>query len=236
MTEGDKGSQDLLHRQYIIGAEKVPILWSLAVGAIKDLHIDAGVDVGYPGDGRAGLAEGKSVEEFEAMPWAAQYLKCTSEMKSICREREYDGVCWIPRDDVTVDWKVNPAPGGRAGWHPGNRHHQLRGRVLAFTILSALKEGLTIWKNADGYGLPDETWHMTAHYDAVKSKLPETTGACHDQYGEAGLEWICKYPVKVSFLKTSHQLERNCFCCLNNRLQNTTGRLALNLLQEHIHL
>ena len=200
MTEGDEGSQDLLHRQYILGAQKVPILWSLASNPIINLHQTTGVYAGIPGGGRAGIPEAKAVEDFDGIVWAARYVKCDKELHSLCREHEYDGTCWIPRADVTVDWSLGREPGGRAGWHPGSKHHQLQGRVLAFTILSALKDALTMWKNADGYALPDEAWHLTAHYDSVRSKLSEATGACHTQYGGVGLGWVCQYPVQVSLV------------------------------------
>jgi hypothetical protein len=198
MTEGDLGSQDLLHRQYILGAEKVPILWSLAGNVIIPLHNSTGVHAGIPGTGRAGVPPATTNEDFDSIVWAARYLKCDKEQYQLCREHEYDGRCWIPRDNITVDWFVVGEPGGRAGWHPGNRHHQLNGRVLAFTILSALKEALTLWKNAEGYALPDEAWHVTAHYDSVRSKISQATSSfCLDQYDPSGLGWACKLPVKV---------------------------------------
>jgi hypothetical protein len=197
MTEGDEGSQDLLHRQYILGAQKVPILWSLAGNAVISLHQSTGVHAGIPGSGRAGIPQATTVDDFDTIVWAARYLNCDKELHQLCRDHEYDGTCWIPRDDVTIDWGLSGAPGGRAGWHPGNKHHQLNGRVLAFTILSALKEALTLWKNANGYALPDEAWHVSAYYDSVHSKISEAPGACHTQYGDAGLGWACKLPVKV---------------------------------------
>jgi hypothetical protein len=210
MTEGDEGSQDLLHRQYILGAQKVPILWSLAGNPIINLHQTTGVYAGMPGGGKAGIPEAKAVEDFDGIIWAAKYVKCVSELSGLCRANEYNGTCWIPRDDVTIDWSTNKEPGGRAGWHPGNRHHQLQGRVLAFTILSALKDALTLWKDADGYALPDEVWHVTPHYDSVRSKISEATGACHTQYEALGLGWACKYPVQVRLLGESRKDDCDC--------------------------
>jgi hypothetical protein len=52
--------------------------------------------------------------------------------------------------------------GGRARWHPGNRLHQVTDRVLGHTILTALHEVLTLWKEGDEYILSDEDCHVTA--------------------------------------------------------------------------
>jgi hypothetical protein len=43
---------------------------------------------------------------------------------------------------------------GRAKWHPGNRFHQLTGRIIAFPVLE-LSTAITKWMDADDYALPD---------------------------------------------------------------------------------
>lgn len=199
MTEGDSASQDLFHRQYILSAQKIPILWSQSSYATTVLHAGTGVYAGIPGWGMAGIPQAKTVEDIDAMPWAVKYLSCDGEILGVCNEHRYNASCWVPREDVTMDWDVNPETGGRASWHPGNRVHQLQGRILAFTILSALRDGLTLWKNADGYALPDEAWHLTEHYDSVRSKVVDAPGDCFRDYDAKGLGWACKYPVQVRF-------------------------------------
>jgi len=72
-----------------------------------------------------------------------------------------DVVCWSDWDDLTPPTKQGRM-GGRARWHPGNRLHQVTDRVLGYTILTALHEVLTLWKEADEYILSDEDWHGTA--------------------------------------------------------------------------
>jgi hypothetical protein len=85
-----------------------------------------------------------------------------------------------------------------SGWHPGNRQHQLIGRVVAFTILSALKEGLSDWNTAAGYELPDDVWHVTAHHENIRTKVknldPEITSC--KEFANHDLEWVCSLPVK----------------------------------------
>jgi hypothetical protein len=197
MTEKDDPNQDLLHRQYILGGGKVPILWSLALSSIKHLHLHADADVGYPGEGMEGIPTANSMEELNALPWATRYINCHSDLKKICKDHEYSGTCWVERDDYTPTHEQSKAPGGRASWHPGNRRHQLRGRVLAFTILSALHDALTLWNEVEGYEIPDEAWHVTKHYETIRTKVAADRGACHDGLSQKHLEFACKYPVKV---------------------------------------
>ncbi len=204
MTEREDSSQDLLHRQYILGGGKVPVLWSLALRTIQRLHLDAGADVGFPGEGLDGIPVASTLEQYQDMPWAAQSISCDGTLKDLCRQEEYNGTCWIHRDDYTPQTPQNGAPGGRASWHPGNRKHQIRGRVLAYTILSALKDAVTLWRDAEGYVLPDEAWHLTDHYERVRAKVTESVGPCHEALKEQRLEFACKYPVKVSKKRNSH--------------------------------
>lgn len=200
MTEKESHSQDLFHRQALLGGSKVPVLWTLAGNVAKELYLNADADVGYPGEGKVGVPTAQSYEEIQAMPWAAQYVNCNGELKQICRKNEYNGTCWIERDDFTPVTTQKNEPGGRASWHPGNRKHQVRGRVLAFTFLQALREVLEEWKETEGYEVPDEKWHVTAHYENIRTKVkklgPEV-GSCHKEYENRGMAFICKYPMKV---------------------------------------
>jgi hypothetical protein len=85
-----------------------------------------------------------------------------------------------------------------AGWHPGNKQHQLQGRVIAFTILQALKEALYVWNEAKDYELLDSQWHMTSHYNDVQRKVLEhvNEGECN-LYEKHGIAGMCKFPMKA---------------------------------------
>ena len=205
MTEKSIAYKHLFHIQGLIGGFKVPILWSMEENSLKFLHEETGADVGHPGFAEFGIDKASSLEEIEKMPWAMQYVRCDSELKGVCRANEYMGTCWIERDDYTPQTEQNEEPGGRASWHPGNRIHQVRGRVLAFTILQALKEALVMWNEADGYALPDEAWHVTAHYEAIRAKVLSLTERTDlderlkdKPLEKRELEILLKYPLKVS--------------------------------------
>ena len=197
MTEKDSANQDLFHRQYLLAGGKVPVLWSLALGTITHLHLNADADVGFLGEGTHGIARADTMEDLNAQPWAARYMNCNSDLKKVCGDHEYSGTCWIDRDDFTPNVTQSKAPGGRASWHPGNRRHQLRGRVLAFTILSALRDALTLWQKSEGYELPDSAWHVTDYYKSIRTKVATDTGPCHEKFNPVDLGFVCKYPVKV---------------------------------------
>jgi len=112
----------------------------------------------------------------------------------------WKGDCWIDREDFTPPTNQKQM-GGRARWHPGNRIHQVTGRVLAYTILTALHEVLATWNEADGYMLNDEDWHVTAYYENTRSKvaaLAEDVGWCSHYYQKAELPNVCNYPMQVS--------------------------------------
>ena len=138
--------------------------------------------------------------DIEEMPWAARYLKCDNDIDEICKAYKYTAHCWDEnRTDITPVAPQEEFPKGRAKWHPGSRTHQLVGRVLTFTLLTALKEGLTEWNEAEGYNIADEAWHVTAYYENIRTKLrgaQPTIGWCGEQEMYE-LDWVCKYPVKA---------------------------------------
>lgn len=220
MTEKEKKAVDVFARQALMGGSKVPVLWSLFPDVMAPLHDHADVDVGVAGTGLSGITLQSTFEETEAVPWAAQYVLCTGDVTKYCRENEYigryipkriprlvpivsdfayfsAGTCWIEREDVTPPTKQG-TPGGRASWHPGNRKHQVTGRVLAFTLLTALKEVLTDWNDADGHEIADEDWHVTQYYNNIRTKLSSLEGGACMEYSENDLDFVCKYPMKVS--------------------------------------
>jgi hypothetical protein len=229
MTEGgDTAAIDLFGRQGLLGGTKVPVLWSLAGTNSQLLNMNAEADVGFPGSGYIGIPEGKTLEEIQQMPWASQYVRCNNALHGICRSNEYQGVCWIDRDDYTPKIAQKNAPGGRANWHPGNRIHQVTGRILAFTILQALKEALTLWNETDGYILEDSVWHVTERYDKIRSgmaALPNDAGDC-PKYEEIGLASWCKYPMKV-------RIRRPCSKLRLDRCQNAKSFSVVVTLGSH---
>ena len=119
----------------------------------------------------------------------------------------YVGKCWESRENfqwegVDLSLKEPPVkqkaePGGRAGWHPGNREHQLQGRALLFPILQALNDALTMWKNAPNYSVPDSEWHVTKYYKEIKDKVVEN--------GEAWEPWCQKKQISKKFCKFAAQ-------------------------------
>jgi hypothetical protein len=116
MTERPAKDLELFHRQALIGSKfKVPVLWTLAENQALQFYQKAKVPFGIPGTGEKGLPEVKTYEELMARPYASRYMKCKDEVKSVCKQKRYDGVCWIDRPDVTPENGQKKAPGGRAG-------------------------------------------------------------------------------------------------------------------------
>jgi len=198
MTEREEKARDLFFRQGILGGGKVPMLLSALGNVIGTLHEHVDADVFLFGD-QTMLTQADTLEEVQKLPWAAQYVRCGSEISGICRENEYAGECWIERDDFTPQQRQQKPMGGRASWHPGNRKHQIIGRAIAFAILEALKEALTMWNTAKDYELPDDSWHVTPLYDNTRSKLEnlgEDIGTCV-QYKEPFSSFMCNHAVKA---------------------------------------
>ncbi|KAG7348320.1 hypothetical protein IV203_017025 [Nitzschia inconspicua] len=201
MTEKDAPALEVLARQAILAGKKVPALWGFLGGTAKYLSMNFDADVGAAGRGTFGIPQAETLEEVEALPWASRYLKCGSDINQICKENKYIGHCWD--DDIhpglEPPTKQKSVPGGQAGWHPGNRSHQLIGRILTFTILRSLKDGLKEWNEAEGYAIPDEKWHVTSWYDNIRYKVESSgpdVGSCNE-LAKLDLDWTCKYPVKA---------------------------------------
>jgi hypothetical protein len=158
MTERDGAHVDLFMRQAILGGEKVPVLWGGMFAIMQDLSNNLDAEVGEVGLGRDGIPEVVSPTQAATIPHAARFMKCAAEQQELCQaEPKYCAVCWIDRDDVPRSSFANPLqdkPGGQVSWHPGWRDHQLRGRVLAFTILEALQEAIQVWSEGTMGGPP----------------------------------------------------------------------------------
>jgi len=187
MTENDDPSFDLFCRQALIGGKRAPVLWSSGkFNVLKDLHLNADADIMEFGTGLAGVPITESREQVDTLPWAARYLSCPEENRDLCDEKEhrFRTTCWVDRDDVSPLKKQADNAGSQVKWHPGFRAHQLRGRVLAFTVLNALQDAIDTWSEktiASGHPLMDEYWHITDHYDNIQKKaknLDPSVGAC----------------------------------------------------------
>lgn len=178
MTETEPPVMDLFMRQAILSGETVPFLWTsqdasrfLKTGIYSYLHDQVGADVGVYLNGLSAVPKLQDWTKVNHLPWAAKYLNCDKDIYTECRAKAYMGRCWINRSDVRPPTKQSAVPGGRASWHPGNRAHQLQGRVISFMILQAMEKALQIWYDAKDYALPDEAWHVSTYYDNMRRKL-----------------------------------------------------------------
>ena len=131
------------------------------------LH-NIGVDAGTMGEGGSFTPMANTMEELEALPFASKCLSWNKSLKPACGGNHYRGICWINRTDFEwggMDMSFTPRnlkqqePGGRAGWHPGDRVHQVKGRAIAGLILHAIRDSLLLWKNSENLVLKDEDWH-----------------------------------------------------------------------------
>ena len=148
MTEGRDGSAvDMFGRQALMG-HRVPVLWGLDGGFLQMYHDKCDADVGYQGNADKGIPVTKSLAHAASLPYATRYMKCESEINGMCASEKYHSKCWVPRPDVIPPVTQYDKAGGQASWHPGNRYHQLIGRILAYTVLTGLKEAIGIWKKA----------------------------------------------------------------------------------------
>ncbi|KAL7579770.1 hypothetical protein ACA910_021906 [Epithemia clementina (nom. ined.)] len=187
MTEPDSEPRGVMAVQALVGIDRAPFLWferDVKSDILKNLHAIVGADVavyGSPGEGLKKIVG--TAAQLEKLPWAIRYMSCPSVLKAYCAELRYNGTCW--RDRRNFQWegmdishtpatKQQAVPGGRAGWHPGNREHQLTARSFTFTILLALRDVLTKWKEADNYVLADSDWHVTDYYASIKAKVVES--------------------------------------------------------------
>ena len=116
--------------------------------------------------------------------------------------RPYEKVEY-PGDNNVIQVKTQrkDGPGGREKWHPGHKHHQLKGRIITMIILQALQEVFVEWqqyhneqlrrqlqlrdvkndeKSDDPSSfnilLPTSKWHVTSHYSKVQRALQQDYG------------------------------------------------------------
>lgn len=199
MTETVSAHYDVFARQALISGNRVPILWGGIGDVLLALHKEADVDIGALGSGMKGIPLTQSEEQAHLIPYAARYLNCDREVRDLCEENKYNAVCWIERPDVKPRTPQDKIVGGRASWHPGFRTHQLEGRILAFSLLTALQQALQQWKDAADYALPDSAWHVTDYYQNIREKVAalRTTSCFTDKNANLPTARICDTALKV---------------------------------------
>ena len=211
MTEGDQRFNDVFRRQGIISGNKVPVLIGGQIEA-QSFQINTGAEMGSLAVDRAwsdnilGIPQLESMDQMNTIPWAAISISCSKDLKSICKSEEYRGICWLNRTDFTPNFsaKSPKEPGGRAGWHPGDRKHQFTARTITFGLLTALKEALTRWSHASGFELTDDDWHLDAHYREIQRKVVEyDQGLCHKTNDYLSSKF-CKIPIQGRTEFTPH--------------------------------
>eukprot|EP00540_Astrosyne_radiata_P017049 CAMPEP_0116846898 /NCGR_PEP_ID=MMETSP0418-20121206/14120_1 /TAXON_ID=1158023 /ORGANISM="Astrosyne radiata, Strain 13vi08-1A" /LENGTH=620 /DNA_ID=CAMNT_0004478255 /DNA_START=23 /DNA_END=1886 /DNA_ORIENTATION=- len=202
MTENrDNKAVDIFARQGLIGGNRVPFLMGGHWGDLKFLNEEAGADVGEYGEGLDGIPTCKDEVDAEKVVYAARYMKCDKERQDMCNKEKFHSNCWVNRTDVTPPLKQDEKPGSQVGWHPGFRSHQIIGRVLSFWVLKALKEAISIWKNADNYVVPDKDWHVADYYANIQKKvksLDKILGSCYEFSTALQMpERLCTTPINA---------------------------------------
>lgn len=158
--------------QAMLGGHKAPFFFTDAQHGfeyVKALKEGADVDGGVAGTGVSFTPVANTLEELQQLPFAAQFLECGPDLiNTVCKGNQYRGMCWIDRSNFEfagMDLSYVPGtaqnaePGGRAGWHPGDRAHQRTGRALAGFVLHGIRDALLLWKNSTNLELKDEDWH-----------------------------------------------------------------------------
>lgn len=186
MTERELEARGIMAVQGLVGIDKAPLLWFASdekIDVLKTLHTVTGADVAEYGRYPSGLQHTVgTMDELVKLPWALQFSNCPSVLKEYCSSIRYNGTCWIDRSNFkwedmnlsyTPEEKQQKEPGGRAGWHPGNREHQLTGRQMTFTILLALRDVLKMWNDSPGHAIDDNAWHVTEYYGSIQKKVVE---------------------------------------------------------------
>ena len=181
---------DMLIRQAALGGEdRIPYIMDaggMSLEVLRSLHEKGGMDVGGLGMGWAGIVETESDKQAKTLPWAARYLKCKEGKEDLCEkaENKYLNTCWADQKGVNPPTKQVEHIAGAGKVHPGWRYHQLKGRMLAVSVLEALQEAINTWSDVTitaGHPLPNEYWHVTDYYKDIREKinnLDADVGSC----------------------------------------------------------
>eukprot|EP00986_Skeletonema_menzelii_P019209 scaffold27156_cov148-Skeletonema_menzelii.AAC.1 len=187
MTEKSPPLTNFFFRQGLLAGNRAPFLYS-GGGANPAAFEAIGASVG--GYGELGYSPiTTSEEQAKTLPWAARYNKCESGASALCTAQEYDGKCWVEREDFTPEAKQQELVGGQAKWHPGPKKHRTRGRALALSVLFMLQHALDKWEELgteSGYPVAEQYWHVTDFYNSIKEKVPTVEGCYSDDAWKIG--------------------------------------------------
>ena len=198
---------DLLFRQSALAGNRIPFILNAGDGGsteiLKFLHENAGMDVGGLGMGWHGIPVTESDEQASALAWPVRYLRCAEGKDDLCEraKNKYLNTCWIEREDFDPPTKQEANIPGAGGEHPGWRYHQLKGRMLAFMLLTDMSKALNEWSDimiTSGYPLPDDYWHVTGYYEDIREKITSldfSAGAC-GKIKDYLPERVCKIALK----------------------------------------
>eukprot|EP00584_Thalassiosira_punctigera_P001638 CAMPEP_0172537262 /NCGR_PEP_ID=MMETSP1067-20121228/8885_1 /TAXON_ID=265564 ORGANISM="Thalassiosira punctigera, Strain Tpunct2005C2" /NCGR_SAMPLE_ID=MMETSP1067 /ASSEMBLY_ACC=CAM_ASM_000444 /LENGTH=1010 /DNA_ID=CAMNT_0013322523 /DNA_START=27 /DNA_END=3056 /DNA_ORIENTATION=- len=177
MTERPGYLNNFFLRQALISGNRSPVLMGDGVD-LTGFHDVAGASVAAQGNGWIPVTV--SEEQVKEVPWAAQYLQCAPGATANCPGHAYTAGCWVEREDFKPQARQEPIVGGQASWHPGNRVHKRRGRMIALIILQTLDYALDKWETVaaegGGYPIAEEHWHVTDYYKSIREKAKEVGG------------------------------------------------------------
>jgi hypothetical protein len=171
---------DFFARQALLsGSRNIPFIWGGDFEVLRNLHENADADVGQLGNGMSGVPETTSDDEASTLPWAAQYLNCSSEMQTVCHanENKFMSQCWdksLRSSPPQTQLNEIPVLPTAVGW----RMHQLKGYTLGYNLLAALLDTLDVWSEKtiyEGHPLADENWHMGEYIQNIQSKVTALT-------------------------------------------------------------
>jgi hypothetical protein len=215
MEEAEKWEFDLFCRQVLLGSKRAPFLLLGAKGhddyleVLQMLHETVGADVGSLGSGLSGIPITTDKVQVAALPWATQYLTCDPQSTNLCTENKYRTQCWVERNDIAPPTKQKDSLPIQLSY-PGFRQHQLTGRVLAFFLLQALDQAISLWSEktvVEGMPLADEYWHMSQYYSDIQQRIQNMPPSfCEEgSYGRFPPR-LCKVPLKA---RTEHTPRAN---------------------------
>lgn len=150
MTEGrELRDIEAFIRQALIAGKRVPVIWGneMNFNLLRTYHDHADADIGEFGTSLNGIPQTESAEQATTLPWATRYLNCTEDAQPLCKAKpKFCCYCWVDRDDgIVPNTTQKKMSADNANWHPGWREHQLKGRGIAFGVLRALQEAISIW-------------------------------------------------------------------------------------------
>jgi hypothetical protein len=162
---------DFFNKQAVLSGERMPVLMTAKQFDIaKETKGTAWVgDILLNKDILPVTQDEVQVDE---MPYAVRFMN--SKEAHMNNNEKFNAICWEDRSDFTPDTKQNELPGSQVEWHPGFRHHQYEGRLLALMLLEGLKKALDLWEEGvakDGFPLAESYWHVGPAYEVVRENM-----------------------------------------------------------------